>query len=182
MLSSASMDVVLHDTYFVVAHFHYVLSMGAVFAIFARFIHYFPLFTGLTLHRKMLKGHFNGMVVGANLAFFPQHFLGLAGMPRRIPDYPDAFAGWNELSSIGARTAFCSTIFFVFVLWEGLASQRGLLPASWMKHHIEWKGCPYPESYHSEGMGGQLYKLVTPADPRKKKVPIAKGKLQLGNS
>jgi cytochrome c oxidase subunit I len=114
VLANAGIDRSLQDTYYVVAHFHYVLSLGAVFAIFAAWYYWFPKMFGYVIPDWMGRLHFWISFVGANLIFFPQHFLGLAGMPRRYVDYPDAFAGWNLISSLGAYLFFAGVIWFLY--------------------------------------------------------------------
>ena len=122
VLANAGMDAALHDTYYVVAHFHYVLSLGAVFGIFAGFYYWIGKMSGRQYDETLGKIHFWLTFIGVNLTFFPQHFLGLAGMPRRIPDYPDAFAGWNMVSSIGSYVSAASAVFFMYVIYRTLTA------------------------------------------------------------
>jgi cytochrome c oxidase subunit I len=124
VLANAGVDVVLQDTYYVVGHFHYVLSLGAVFAIFSGWYFWFPKITGYMYNETLGKLHFWITFIGVNLAFFPMHFLGLAGMPRRYADYPDAFAGWNKVSSIGAFIAGFGVIVFLITMAEALLRKR----------------------------------------------------------
>ena len=124
ILSNSSLDVSLHDTYYVVAHFHYVLSMGAVFAIMAGITHWFPFSYGMLMNPYLLKGQFWVMFLGVNLTFFPQHFLGLNGMPRRYCDYPDGFTYWNFISRLGRVITIFSIVFLCYIVWDSLVSTR----------------------------------------------------------
>jgi cytochrome c oxidase subunit 1 len=124
VLANGGLDIVLHNTYYVVAHFHYVLSLGAVFALFAGFYYWIGKITGRQYNETFGKIHFWTTFIGVNLTFFPMHFLGLSGMPRRYADYPEAFAGWNMVASIGAYIAFASTLFFVFTALHTLFAGR----------------------------------------------------------
>jgi cytochrome c oxidase subunit I len=151
VLANAGADIALHNTYYVVAHFHYVLSLGALFGIFCGIYYWWPKMTGTEFPESWGKLHFWTTFIGVNLTFFPQHFLGLAGMPRRIPDYPDAFAGWNMVSSIGAYIAFASSVMFVgmmiYVLYNGrrvTAANPWGLPAD----TLEWT-VPCPAPHHT---------------------------------
>jgi len=124
VLANAAVDQTMHDTYYVVAHFHYTMSMGALFSMFAGFYYWFPKMSGYHYNEILGKIHFWIAFAGVNLIFFPQHFLGIAGMPRRIVDYPDAYAGWNEVSTWGAYLSFFGAIFFLFIIAEAFMRKR----------------------------------------------------------
>ncbi len=131
VLANTGIDVALHDTYYVVAHFHYVMSMGALFSIYSGFYYWFSKMSGIQYSEILGKIHFWLTFIGVNITFFPMHFSGLAGMPRRIPDYPDAFAAWNYVSSIGAYISVFAAFFFVFVILEAFMRSRKAQKNPW---------------------------------------------------
>jgi cytochrome c oxidase subunit I len=150
VLANAGVDVALHNTYYVVAHFHYVLSLGAVFSLFAGFYYWFGKMSGRQYNETFGKIHFWTTFIGVNLTFFPMHFLGLAGMPRRISDYPDAFAGWNMVASIGAYISYASTLFFIFIVLHTLLRGQKVPANPWGQGAttLEWT-LPSPPPFHT---------------------------------
>ncbi len=126
VLANAGIDIALHDTYYVVAHFHYVLSMGVVFGLFGGFYYWVGKITGRRYPEMLGQIHFWRMFISVNITFFPMHFLGLAGMPRRIPDYPDAYAGWNLVSSFGSAMSGIASILFFYILYVTLTGDEGV--------------------------------------------------------
>ena len=113
-------------TYYVPAHFHYVLSIGAVFALFAAFYFWTPKIIGKTFKENLGRIHFWTLFIGVNITFIPQHFLGIAGIPRRIPDYPDAFAGWNAISSFGSLMSVIATVLFGYIIYDLIVNGKSV--------------------------------------------------------
>ena len=140
VLANGGLEVVMHDTYYVVAHFHYVLSMGAVFGVFSGFYYWIGKMSGKQYNEVFGQIHFWLTFVGVNILFFPMHFLGLAGMPRRVPDYPDAYAGWNLVVSAGAMITTFATIFFLFIVYHTLRYGKPAGNNPWHPLHptLEW--------------------------------------------
>ena len=132
VLANASLDIAFHDTYYVVAHFHYVLSMGAVFALFSAWYFWIPKILGLDYNKTLGKVHFWIFFAGVNITFFPQHFLGLQGMPRRISDYPDAFAGWNLVSSYGSIVSVIAIFLFLHIVYQQLVFGKATSRYPWL--------------------------------------------------
>src|SRR5437667_10891679 len=150
VMANASVDHAIHNTYYIVAHFHYVLSLGSVFGIFAGFYYWISKMSGRQYNETFGKIHFWTTFIGVNLTFFSMHFLGLAGMPRRLADYPDAFAGWNFVASIGAYIGFASTLLFVFIVLHTLLAGRRVGANPWGEGAttLEWR-LPSPPPFHS---------------------------------
>lgn len=124
VLANRSLDIRLHDTYYVVAHFHYVLSMGAVFAVFAGVTFWYPVVRGVLLAERGTQLQFMIIFIGVNLTFFPQHFLGLQGIPRRYSDYPDSFSTWNVVSSSGSLVRIVGVFVFIGLMWKSMSTVR----------------------------------------------------------
>lgn len=150
ILSNGALDRVLHDTYYIVAHFHYTMSLGALFTAFSGFYYWFGKMSGKQYPEWMGQLHFWLTFIGVNLTFFPQHFLGLAGMPRRIPDYPDAFAGWNFISSMGSLLSMLAAFFFVYIIFYTLKFGKKCPPNPWGEgaNTLEWS-VDSPPPYHT---------------------------------
>jgi len=149
VLANPGVDRELHGTYYVVAHFHYVLSLGSTFAIFAGWYYWFPKMTGYTYSEFLGKLHFWLTFIGVNITFFPQHFLGLAGMPRRVADYPDAYAGWNYVSSIGSYVSAAGLIVFFVGIAYAFRRKAPAAPNPWGigATTLEWS-LPSPPPFH----------------------------------
>ena len=149
MMGVAPTDMQYHDTYFIVAHFHYVLVTGALFAIIAAFYYWAPKWTGHMVDERLGKIHFWWSVISVNVLFFPQHFVGLAGMPRRIPDYSLQFADWNLVSSLGGFAFGLAQVFFIYVIIKTIRGGKAATAEVWEgAHGLEWT-VPSPAPYHT---------------------------------
>ena len=150
VLANSAITTTMHDTYYVVGHFHYVMSMGALFGIFAGWYYWIGKMTGHPYPENLGKWHFWITMVGVNIAFFPMHFSGLAGMPRRVPDYPDAFAPWNYVSTVGAYISFAGVLLFLYIVYRTFSSRERLEGNYWGEGAttLEWS-VPSPAPFHT---------------------------------
>jgi cytochrome c oxidase subunit 1 len=167
VLANAGIDFALHDTYYVVAHFHYVMAIAAIFAMFAGYFYWISKMSGRQYSETLGRIQFWIFFIGVNVLFFPQHFSGLAGMPRRIPDYPDAYAGWNLISSLGALITMIGTLLFFFIVWHTFRSGKKAAANPWGEGAttLEWT-VPSPAPFHTHeelpviGTGGGAVKAA----------------------
>ncbi len=170
LLANAGIDFAMHDTYYVVAHFHYVMAIAAIFAMFAGWFYWIGKMSGRHYPDLLSKVQFWVFFVGVNVLFFPQHFSGLAGMPRRIPDYPDAYWGWNYVSSIGALITAVGTFMFFYIVWYTYRSGKPVTEANqWGEGAttLEWS-VPSPAPFHTHEelpvIGGTGHGHTAPAE------------------
>ena len=148
ILANSSIDIILHDTYYVVAHFHYVLSIGAVFAIISGLFHWIPLLYKISFNLKISKIQFWFIFFSVNLTFFPQHFLGLAGIPRRYSDYLDIYYFWNFISSLGSLFSILSIIFLLYIIWKAFINNKNIIFTTYQQTELEWINSN-PPIFHS---------------------------------
>jgi cytochrome c oxidase subunit 1 len=147
VLSNSSLDIILHDTYYVVAHFHYVLSIGAVFSIIAATTYWFPTIFNIPINSHLLKAQFITIFTGVNITFFPQHFLGLNGIPRRYFEYPDSYSIWNIIRSTGSNITTISVIFLFIIIIDSLISPKTLLQLDYTNSITEFLYSSPPSSH-----------------------------------
>jgi cytochrome c oxidase subunit 1 len=148
ILANRTLDLLYHDTYFVVAHFHYVLSIGAVFTIIVGLTTWWPVFTGIRVNRLLREAQFVSIFIGVNITFFPIHFLGIQGMPRRYREYSPVFSYWHTVASLGRTLRIVGTLLLFFIWWEALASQRVVLFLNWKRVFIDML-FKYPVALHT---------------------------------